>query len=154
RLWLRSGRRAVLACGFALGTGIPSAQNISDSQTKLTSRTELVSIPVVVNDSFGSHVYGIMKEDFTVYEVGGEQPISVFEEVQPSKAAPTPNTDPHDQFTNIRPDDASNRQLTIVLIDMLNTPVPDQVHAKDEVVKYLSDPANAGHPMSLLALNR
>lgn len=146
---------AVLACGFGFAAVTsPGAQTPADPQTTLTSHTELVSVPVIVTDSFGLHVRGLKKEDFTVYEEGVEQPISVFEEVEPSEAKPGPSPDPPDQFTNLRPDDASNRQLTIVLIDMLNTPVPDQVHAKDEVVKYLTDQANAGHPMSLLALNR
>jgi len=154
-LRLRLSWYAVLAGGFGLvAVTTRGAQNPADPQTTLTSHTELVSVPVVVTDSFGSHVHGLTKDDFTMYEEGVEQSISVFEEVQPSKAAPIPSTDPHGQFTNIHPDDASNRQLTIVLIDMLNTPVPDQVHAKDEVVKYLSDPVNAGHPMSLLALNQ
>src|SRR5215470_19348407 len=146
-LWMRLGWCAVLTCGFGLAeVTTRGAQNSSDPQTTLTSRTELVSVPVIVTDRFGSHLHGLKKEDFTVYEEGVEQPISVFEEVEPSEAKPGPSPDPPDQFTNLRPDDASNRQLTIVLIDMLNTPVPDQVHAKDEVVKYLTDPANAGHP--------
>jgi VWFA-related protein len=99
-------------------------------------------------------VHGLKKEDFTVYEEGVEQPVSVFEEVQQANATQSPSTAATDQFSNVRSDDAGNRQLTIVLIDMLNTPVPDQVYAKDQVVKYLTDPSNSGHPMSLLALNR
>ena len=153
--WLRGRARCwmVLACGLALAPSIDGAQNPSEPATTLTSRAELVSVPVILTDNFGSHVHGLKKEDFTVYEEGVEQPVSVFEEVQQANAPQSPSTVPTDQFSNVR-DDASNRQLTIVLIDMLNTPVPDQVYAKDQVVKYLADPANAGHPVSLLALNR
>jgi VWFA-related protein len=154
--WLRENVRwwVILACGLGLAVSTDGAQNPSEPAATLTSRAELVSVPVIVTDNFGSHVHGQKKEDFTVYEEGVEQPVSVFEEVQPTSAVQAPITLPSDQFSNVRSDDSSNRQLTIVLIDMLNTPVPDQVNAKDQVVKYLSDPANAGHPMSLLALNR
>jgi len=153
--WLRGRARwwVVLTCGLGLAASIHGAQNPSDPAATLTSRAELVSVPVIVTDNFGSNVHGLKKEDFTVYEEGVEQPMSVFEEVQPANNAQPPNTLPTDQFSNMR-DDAGNRQLTIVLIDMLNTPVPDQVFAKDQVVKYLTDPAHAGHPVSLLALNR
>ncbi len=153
--WLRGRARwgVVLTCGLGLAASFHGAQNPSEPVATLTSRAELVSVPVIVTDNFGSHVRGLKKEDFTVYEEGVEQPVSVFEEVQPANGAQPPNTLPTDQFTNVR-DDGNNRQLTIVLLDMLNTPVPDQVFAKDQVVKYLTDPANAGHPVSLLALNR
>jgi VWFA-related protein len=144
----------VLACGLGLAASIHGAQRPSEPSATLTSRAELVSVPVIVTDNFGSHVHGLKKEDFTVYEEGVEQPVSVFEEIQQASAAPAPIRLPSDQFSNVRSDDSGNRQLTIVLIDMLNTPVADQVFAKDQVVKYLTDPANAGHPMSLLALNR
>jgi VWFA-related protein len=149
----RVRRWVVLACGLAIAATTNRAQNPSEPTATLTSRAELVSIPVIVTDNYGSHLHGLKKEDFTVYEEGVEQPVSVFEEVQAANSTQTPNTLPADQFSNVR-DEASNRQLTIVLIDMLNTPVPDQVYAKDQVVKYLTDPANAGHPVSLLALNR
>jgi VWFA-related protein len=148
------GLSAVLACACGFAVSTRGAQNVSDTQTTLTSRTELVSVPVIVTDNFGAHVRGLKREDFTVYEEGVEQAVSIFEEIQPSNVAPAPSTGSPEQFSNVRTDDSSNRQLTVVLIDMLNTPVPDQIYAKDQVLKYLSDPSAAGHPVSLLALNR
>jgi VWFA-related protein len=150
----RARWRTVLVCGLGLVASANGTQNPSEPAATLTSRAELVSVPVIVTDNLGSHVRRLKKEDFTVYEEGVEQLVSVFEEVQQANAAQSASTTPSDQFSNVCTDDSSNRQLTIVLIDMLNTPVPDQMSAKDQVVKYLTDPANAGHPMSLLALNR
>jgi VWFA-related protein len=122
--------------------------------TTLSSRTELVSVPVVVTDNFGAHVHGLRKEDFNVHEEGIEQPVAVFEEVQAQKTPRPPDPVPADQVSNLHAADPANRQLTIVVIDMLNTPAPDQVYAKDQIVKYLTEPGSEGQPVSLLALNR
>lgn len=145
-----------LAVAVLLGPAVPTdgAQDPSNPVSTLSSRTELVSVPVIVIDNYGNHIHGLKKEDFTVQEENVEQAISVFEEIQ-DKATNVPrDAGPADQFSNVHGDDPATRQFTIVLIDMLNTPVPDQFHAKDELVKYLTEPGNSAHPMSLLALNR
>ncbi len=143
-----------LALGFSLAMSTEAGQNPSEPTTILSSRTELVSVPVVVTDNFGAHVHGLRKEDFNVIEEGIEQPVAVFEEVQAQKTPRPPDPVPADHFSNLHAADPANRQLTIVVIDMLNTPAPDQVYAKDQIVKYLTEPGSAGQPVSLLALNR
>jgi VWFA-related protein len=143
-----------LALGLFLAMSTEGAQNPSEPTTTLSSRTELVSVPVIVTDNFGAHIHGLKKEDFTVLEEGIEQQVAIYEEVQAQTSPRQADSQPPDQFTNLHSDDPSNRQLAIVVIDMLNTPVPDQVYAKDQIVKYLTEPGNAGQPMSLLALNR
>jgi VWFA-related protein len=145
---------AALASGLFLSVSIEGAQNPSEPTATLSSRTELVSVPVIVTDNFGAHLQGLKKEDFTVLEEGVEQPVAIFEEVQTQRTAQPADSLSADQFSNLNPDDAANRQLTIVVIDMLNTPVPDQVYAKNQVVKYLTEPGTAGQAMSLLALDR
>lgn len=145
---------AALALGLFLAMSIEGAQNPSEPSTTLSSRTELVSVPVIVTDNSGAHVRGLKKEDFTVVEEGIEQPVSVFEEVQAQKTPRPPEPVPAHQFSNLHADDPANRQLTIVVIDMLNTPLSDQVHAKDQIAEYLAEPGTAGQPVSLLALNR
>ena len=65
-----------------------------------------------------------------------------------------PTLFPQINSATFTPRDPANRQLTIVVIDMLNTPAPDQVYAKDQIVEYLTEPGSAGQPVSLLALNR
>jgi VWFA-related protein len=144
----------VVALTLSLTVATDAAQNPSNPVSTLTSRTELVSVPVVVTDNAGTHVHGLKKEDFRVLEEGVEQPVSVFEEIQGGPAVAPHDVGSPGQFSNVHEDDPANRQFTIVLIDMLNTPVPDQVRAKDEVVKYLTEPGNSEHPLSLLALNR
>jgi VWFA-related protein len=143
-----------LALGLFLVMSTEGAQNPSEPTSTLSSRTELVSVPVIVTDNSGAHIRGLKKEDFSVLEEGVEQPVAVFEEVHAQKTAQPPAVVPTDQFSNLHADDPANRQLTIVVIDMLNTPVSDQVHAKDQIVKYLTEPGTAGQPVSILALNR
>jgi peptide-methionine (S)-S-oxide reductase len=63
-----------LALGFSLAMSTEAEQNPSERMTTLSSRTELVSVPVVVTDNFGAHVHGLRKEDFNVHEEGIEQP--------------------------------------------------------------------------------
>ena len=50
--------------------------------------------------------------------------------------------------------DASLTQLTIIALDMINTPVQDQIHAKDELLKFVADSTNLGRPISLLTISR
>lgn len=150
------GRIGWIAGGaLRLCLSIAMADSISSQtpQTTLTSRTELVTVPVVVTDTSGSHIHGLKREDFTLFEEGAEQPIAVFEEIRHHNV-PTPR-DPTlaNQFSNVRAE-SSPGQLTIVVLDMLNTLVEDQVHAKDELVKFVIEPGNAEQPISVLAIDR
>src|SRR5258708_24516439 len=116
--WGGGGRGwAFSAGGLAGAVTRDGAKTPPNPAATLTSRAELVSVPVIVIDKFGSHVHALKKEDFTVYEEGVEQPVSVFEEVQQTSTVQAPITLPSEQFSNVRSDDAGNRQFTIVLID-------------------------------------
>jgi hypothetical protein len=65
-----------------------SGRDQSDPQSVLiTSKTNLVLVPVVVDDSGGNHVAGLTKNDFEVIENGKSKSIETFEEV---KATSTP----------------------------------------------------------------
>ncbi len=147
-------RFVALTLGLFLAMSTEGAQNPSESTATLSSRTELVSVPVIVTDNSGAHIRGLKKENFTVLEEGIGQPVAVFEEIEAQKIPPPVEPIPGDQFSNLHADDPANRQLTIVVIDMLNTAVSDQVHAKDQIVKYLTAPGTAGQAVSLLALDR
>lgn len=149
----RGLRGAVLGLCVALATAF-HAQTASPPTTTLTAHTELVSVPVVVTDKSGAHVRGLRKEDFTLLEEGKEQAVAVFEEIQKSNVTTPRSPRPTDQFSNVPPEGSSRRQLTIVVLDMVNTLPADQIYAKEEIIKYLADPGNADQSISLLALNR
>jgi VWFA-related protein len=142
-------------CGVGLTVAcVLHAQKSSNSEATFTVQTELVTVPVVVTDKSRAHIHGLKKEDFTLLEEGAEQPISVFEEILPVSAAPQPDSGSTDRFSNVRATDASHRQLTMVVLDLINTPVADQIYARNELIHYLAEPANAGQPVSILALKR
>ncbi len=125
-----------------------TAQN-STGQT-FTSNSELVMVPVQVLDHSGHPVHGLKLQDFVVKSDGNPQHISVFEEMQldtatasaPATPAPPPllaasgppPTPP--TFTN-RPERDIPPQLTIVAIDLVNSPILLQTWARDQFIKYL-----------------
>ena len=153
RTWRVLDRLVLLtaACAAAIGT---AAQEPTSSGPTLKAQSELVSVPVIVTDKSGAHVHHLKKEDFRLLEEGKEQPIALFEEIEPTSTPVRPDPTPAGQFSNMHAADLSHRALIIVVLDMVNTPVEDQIYAKDQLSKYLSDPAHAGQPISLLTLNR
>src|SRR5438105_2803333 len=48
---------------------------------KFSTRTQIVLVPVVVQDKEHHHVAGLKKEDFQIFENGKEQPVASVEEV-------------------------------------------------------------------------
>jgi hypothetical protein len=53
--------------------------------TKLSSRADLVLVPVTVADKSGKHVSGLRKEAFRIEENGRLRSVSVFEETKTEK---------------------------------------------------------------------
>ena len=107
-------------------------------------------VPVQVLDYSGQPLHGIKQQDFVLKSDGNPQHISVFEEMQlapapspvqtvpappPLLAAAGPPPNPT-SFTN-RPDRNVPMQLTIVAIDLVNTPLLLQTWARNEFIKYL-----------------
>jgi VWFA-related protein len=96
-----------------------------DSQVKFAVRTELVLIPTVVTDKSGKHIPGLKKEDFTVLEDGTEQKIATFDEIT---SAPQRMSRPDipDEFSNAVAAEPTTRRVTLVVLDLINTRIPDQ----------------------------
>src|SRR5437868_284169 len=87
-----------------------------------TSGTDFVEVPVLVQKS-GKHISGLKKEDFVLRQDGREQPIAFFEEVHRATGDQS-NGKPEQTVT------ASTEQLppqmTIIALDMVNTPNLDR----------------------------
>ncbi len=74
---------ALILGGFATSTNIAAArvrQEAATHQPVLSSRTDLVRIPVAVVDSQGNFVAGLKVENFRVFEDGQRQNITFFEQ--------------------------------------------------------------------------
>jgi VWFA-related protein len=109
------------------------------SMITLKSRAQVVALDVVVTDPKSGHtVKGLSREDFQVREDGKPQTISYFDEVEPRPAPPVP---PRKEvaaniFSNDSPTPESE-SVTLILYDLLNTPVDEQQRAKVELLKFL-----------------
>src|SRR3954467_6172072 len=116
------------------------------------TKAELVLVPVVVNNKKGEHVHGLKKEDFVIVEDDKAKEITVFE---PAHTEPRVMklASAHDVFTNTVKPEATQARVTIIVLDTLNTAFMDQVRARHEIIKFLSN-LEPGEPVALINLSK
>ncbi len=113
----------------------------------LKTSVDLVEVPVIVQRS-GKHVAGLQKDNFVVQQDGKPQPIVAFEEVHSGRGAtPTGATEENG-------DRQVPSQVTIVALDLVNTPNLDRAYFEKEFIKYLSAAGSMSGPMGLVAVER
>src|SRR5271154_2125606 len=103
----------------------------------IRSTTRLVQVSVVVTDKHGDPVTGLKKEDFTVFDQGRSQNISVFSAESPVPAKFN-HVLPTGFFTN-RFDlkGQGTGDVTIILFDALNTSDHDQASVRRQIFHFL-----------------
>ncbi len=119
-----------------------SAATQETSVATFHTQAQLVQLDVSVTDSTGRPIAGLKQSDFTVLEDGQPQVIRTFEPnlpntVQAAKSAAAPKLSlPPNTFTNqvAAPPEGP---LSILLLDLWNTPVPDQAYARKQTVEFL-----------------
>ena len=110
-----------------------------DHTPLLRTTTRLVQISVLVHDSEGNPVSGLTKDNFELRVDKRPQQIGVFSAetnlppAEPSEPLP-PNT-----YSNRRPQHSSRTNLTIILLDELNTDFADKTFARKKVSEFLSE---------------
>jgi VWFA-related protein len=124
----------------------PAAQKPDVTQEPiptLTIRTgtQVVALDLVVTDNAGKLVKGLQQSDFSVSEDGKPQQVRFFKEfadiqAQPAVPLPSRETLPPNVFSNYALPPESNA-VTVVMLDLLNTPIQDQIRAQDELVEFL-----------------
>ncbi len=140
---------SLLASLLAVSFGQTTAVN-----PKFTSSTELVLIPTVVTDGSGSHVANLKKDDFVVKEDGKPRAISVFEEVATDTVRLQRTAGEKGQFSNFDPGSGGYHRLTIIVLDLINTPFNDLSNGRKALFDFFTRAAESGEPMCLLALER
>ncbi len=104
---------------------------------KITTR--MVQVNVIVRDKKGP-VSDLKKEDFTLLEQGKPRTIASFS-VAASANTPAPTGAaklPPNIFSNQMDRDATSaNNVTVVLLDGLNTPIADQAYARKAVIQFL-----------------
>jgi VWFA-related protein len=119
----------------------PAAADTESPVATLKLNVRTVLVDVVVTDKNNQAVPGLQKEDFQVFEDGKPQTVSFFE---PSfaaapgaaNAASVPPLPPN-TFTNV-PVVMPSNSVNVLLMDALNTPMPDQAYVHKEMVRYLA----------------
>lgn len=118
---------------------LPSAQ--PESPPTLRAVTRLVLLDVVVTNHQGQFVPGLNVGDFTVLEDGKPQKVSAFtvHTVPPTPKQPFPPLQlPQHQYSNFTyVPQQSDRPVTIVLLDMLNTSGQGQQYARKQMIQFL-----------------
>jgi len=144
---------ALLASGLALVSPV-FGQTPANAKSTFKARAELVTIPVVVTDKSGTHIQNLKKEDFVVLEDGKEQRITSFDEIQkPTNPVWRIPTQPG-RFSNVLARDAAPTRLTVVVLDMINTPFQDQAFARQALLKFLAESLTGDQPTALLVIRR
>ncbi len=144
---------AIVGISFLLTSPLNPQNAPSDAAATFKSSTELVLIPTVVNDKSGAHISGLRKDAFALKQDGKSQPIAVFEEVSTDSSSMHRSEGEHGTFSNFETGNSSDyHRLNIIVLDLLNTPFSDQANARNELLKFLSEVAESGEPICLLAL--
>ncbi len=146
---------ASLACSMSV-FGKPKdkdKEKENNSEVKFTARAELVLIPTLVTDKSGNHITGLKKEDFTVLENGAEQKIATFEEITSDTHRSSRPNNPN-EFSNSLAGGPSSKRITLIVLDLLNTPFTDQSYARKDLLKYLTQSVDRREPTALYTLTR
>jgi VWFA-related protein len=134
----------VVSANVPPAVNAPKTSSTTQEASVATFHTEaqLVQLDVSVTDSSGRPITGLQRSDFTVLEDGQPQEIRAFEPHLPntvqaakSAAAPKLSLPPH-TFTNqvAAPPEGP---LSILLMDLWNTPVTDQAYARKQTIEFL-----------------
>jgi len=126
---------AVLLVLFATG---PSGQESGSSSTSIRVATNLITVSVVVRDKHGQPVADLTKNDFVLFDGKKPQPIQVFS-MQKTALEPQPaySTSPDTYSNEIGSGAGTPSNLTIILLDSLNTPFFDRAYPRNQVRRLL-----------------
>jgi VWFA-related protein len=129
------------------------------AQTEPVFRTtsEVVLVPASVLDKHGRPVCGLKREDFELRVDGKPAAIVALDEIsgQPaaSNARPIPTAPPPNTVTNVPPVENSRRSWVILLVDLIDTTLPQRMDLRNQLLKFLSKDLRPGQQMAMYALS-
>ncbi len=118
----------------------PTTQRPESPDLVFKSVVNRVILDVVVTDSLGKPVHGLTQQDFSVAEDGQSQQILSFDVYDLESAAEFPKLPPlpANTFVNV-PSEPERGPLYVLLLDLVNTAVSDQMNARQQLLKFISD---------------
>lgn len=128
------------------------AQKANPASTTIQVTSRIVYVDVIVRDASGHVVHGLTRQDFKVEEDGKSQTIDYFDEhiYNPVTRSPGPRPVSNREFSNVTSPGESGA-VTILLLDLLNTPTTNQLVAREQMLKFLQI-LPPGRPISLFTL--
>jgi len=122
-------------------TQSPADNSATDaSRPALRVVQQMVQVDIIAKDRDGKPVQNLKQSDFTVYDNGRKQDVSFFSmETDKTRNLPRPQLAPGTYSNLIEQKQVVPGNLTILLLDFLNTKHSDIAFAKDKVIKLLSD---------------
>ena len=117
---------------------------------KLSVRTNLVLVPVVVTGRDGQHVTGLKQEDFEVKEDGAVQKIVRLDELSADSGTLPPSSVEGNKFSNEMSGDHP-KKLEIIAIDQINTPFANRADAQRGILGFLQKNVDANTLLALVA---
>lgn len=141
-----------LTPGLAAAQSAPAQKGQGGELPTFQTKAELVLVPVVVTDKKGDHIHGLTKDDFVIVEDDRNQIITVFDPVH-TEPRVMQFAGAQDVFTNTVKPAATQARVTIIVLDTLNTTFFDQVTARREILKFLSN-LEPGEPVALVNLSK
>lgn len=116
----------------------PQANNSPSAAKPLRSTSRLVQLSVVVRDKQGNLITGLTKDDFVILDDKKSQPIQIFS-AQTNQASQLPMQElPADTYTNrLEARGGAPPNVTIILLDALNTSFMDKAFVRQRLLKYL-----------------
>jgi VWFA-related protein len=101
---------------------------------------QMVQVDIIAKDHEGNPIKNLKQSDFTVYDNGRRQEISFFSmETDQTRNLPRPQLTPGTYSNLIEQKQGVPGNLTILLLDFLNTKHSDITFAKERVLKLLHD---------------
>lgn len=145
------------------GSPVPSSAPAAEPVATIRVKIKTVLVDVVVTDSKGRPIPDLRQEDFQVSEDGHAQEVHSFREFRDgepktedasSTASASSKVEQPSQnvYTNQARGPATGA-VTLVLFDMLNTPIQDQAYARQQLVKFIaSKPKNMQFALCTMSL--
>src|SRR3984957_12894730 len=125
----------------------PKTQTQADTNSALQSARpairvlrQMVQVDIIAKDHNGKPIENLKQSDFSLYDNGRRQEISFFSlETDKTRNIPRPALSPGTYSNLIEQKQGVPGNLTILLLDYLNTKHSDMAFARDRVIKLLQD---------------
>ncbi len=129
---------ALVSSGTEAAPAAQPQNTQSNMPPPLRSTTRLVKVSVVVQDKHGNPIVDLRKDDFVVLDNKKPQDVRIFsmETNRSPRHAQAPL--PLDTYSSLSPGKGdAPANVTVILLDGLNTAFPDQAYARQHVIKFL-----------------